>query len=254
MKKGAVVTLVIVVLVLCVLALACGAGIWYLFLMQTPDRAFDKAFDTYENGDYYQYTDEGSIEATAYGESLKYTADGEGKVDIQNDKSYYKSTSQMEGATSTTETYTLGNDRYTNVDGGEFSKDTMDDDYTQMEDVLLDAAKNVEYELLDEEEVDGEACYQYEVKLSEKHVLPYAEEFSRGMDEGSSVSDHKVKSAHFVVWVSKSDSKIVKLDMVVEEMEFKVNLYGEKIDIEINMESSTMYKDWGTEVSIEKPK
>ena len=110
MKKG-VILAICGILFLCVLVSGGGAGAYYLLVLKkSPQKSFESAVSSMEDGDYYQFDSESSLvmgmdipDYPEFNMSFDMTMTQEGKADIQNDKMYMKTETSTEGISETTE-------------------------------------------------------------------------------------------------------------------------------------------------------
>ncbi|MBU0975404.1 hypothetical protein KJ918_01275, partial [Patescibacteria group bacterium] len=217
-------------------------------------------------GDYYQMTSDGSMKANVSAPSMPdfdMTFDmdmsGETKVDIQGARVYTKSQTSMEGVTTTTEAYIIGEDYYLKNEGGEWQKVTKEEagDVSDQMDALKDLSSDSEYTLLEEQSVSGTDCYHYEVVMDEQALKDFTDSFSaamQGSNQGDDFSDITVDSAKVEIWISKKDSRIVKSDMKIDKIAVKGTSQG--VDLEMTITDvviSSVYSNWGEKVDLQAP-
>ncbi len=262
MKKG-VILAICGILFLCAIVSAGGAGGWYFLVRSSPEKSFSMAVDSMQAGDYYQFDSESKLtmemEIPDYPEfsmDISMTMTQEGKADIQNDKMYMKTTTTTEGISETIEVYIIGNDIYTKIGSGEFTKTTEDAGDQTAFDTFNDYDENTAYTILEAEDVDGLSAYKYEIAVNDDDLGSFVDNFTDalGEAEGVTVADVTVEGAKQVVWVSKSDGKVVKTYMTID----KITASGTTEGIDYNMvmsdvEITANYSGWGEKVDIEAP-
>ncbi|MBN2015863.1 hypothetical protein JW766_03440 [Candidatus Dojkabacteria bacterium] len=264
MKKGLPIVIVLVLL-LCIFVVVGGGAVYYFVLRNTPEKAFDKAIASI-NEDSYEYTSEAEIsmdisvpDYPEFSMSMTMTADGEGKVDSANDKEYTKSTVTTEGVTETTEVYYIGEDVYSRTGDDDFkkmSKDEVEDISGETYDVYKNLSSDVDYTVLDDEEVDGVDCYHYSVPLDETLLEDFLASFTEtiGNDPSVTMGDVTINDAKIEMWVSKSSSKAVKSVMMIGELSVSATTSGVEMKMSMNdLEVATMFMNWGEKVDIEAP-
>jgi len=263
MKKGVIIAIV-VALLLCGIVAVGGGAVWYFLLRSNPQKSFREAFDEMENGDYYQYTAEGEVSATiAFPDYPEYDMDmsmnmsGEGKEDIQNDKSYSKYTQSQDGTDTTIEKYMINDKTYTSTNGSDFVEgDVSESENETFFDLLYDAAEKEQYTVLDNEDVNGESCFHYKVELDDEQIDIISEEFTKSMvDESSELEDLEleIKVAELEIWISKSNSKLVKFTTKFEDMTFDQENQGITMDVNFDINYTMNFSNWGERFDIEAP-
>jgi hypothetical protein len=264
MKKGLVVV-VIVVLFLCILAVLGGGAAWYFLLRNTPQKAFDASLDSISTGDYYQYKMDTDVETSLgvpeypeYDMEYSMSVTGEGKVDIQNSKSYVKSITEYEGVSNTQEVYIIGDDVYVKFDDDDFEKVTSeDDDYTNKQfDVYEGIDSDTEYTVLDEAKIGDVDCYHYKVPLDKIILESMIESFTEATSNSQDVSmdDITLEDAYLEMWVSKSSSKLMKT--ITKIGTFRIEMISKGIEMNMSldgMEVIMVFSNWGEKVDIVAP-
>lgn len=263
MKKGVIIA-IIVALLLCGIITVGGGAIWYFLLRNNPQKSFREAFDELENGDYYQYTAEGTVTATIsfpdypeYDMDMDMSMSGEGKEDIQNEKAYSKYTQTQDGTETEVEKYKIDDTIYTSTNGSDFiesdSSESEDESFFQ---VLNNAAEKEEYTVLDNEDVNGESCYHYKVELDDEQIDIIADEFTKAMVDASSELEDmelEIEVAELEIWTSKSTNKLMKFITKFENMRFDQETQGITMDVNFNINYTMFFTNWGEKVDIESP-
>ena len=129
MKRKKIVLIVSSIVIGLILILG-GFFTWYLLFRSTSKKAYREAVDYINNGDYYQFTDNGTIKIkTEFPDYSEYNDDnieilnGEGKVDIQNKLKYKKYTEEKDNeGVITHEVYFEQDNVYIKSQDGKFEK------------------------------------------------------------------------------------------------------------------------------------
>ncbi len=265
MKKG-IIILIVVVLLLCAIATVGGSAIWYFFLRNTPQKAFDKAVANLDEADYYQQEYEGTIDARVtlpdypeYDVDMEMEVSGEAKVDNKNNKKYLKSIGISEGSSQTTEYYWIEDDVYMRLGSGSFEKLTEEEASNlntgsgTTEYAYLSGKDN--YTILEEEEIDGVNCYHYNVPLDDEDLSDFIDNFmSTFEDSNVTVNDVTVSDASLEMWISKDNSFIMKTINKIGNI--STDSVSEGIDMVLIMEDieiDSTFSGWNEEVEIEAP-
>ncbi len=263
MKKGVIITIVIVLL-LCGIITIGGGAVWYFLLRNNPQKSFREAFDYLENGDYYQYTTDGDITAeisfptySEYDMSMSMEMDGIGKEDIQNDKSYRKYTQTEDGSGTEIEMYIIGDKVYTSTNGSDFvESDSSEDSDKTFFTLLDDVAEKEDYISLDDEDINGESCYHYKVELDEEQIDMIAEQYTKAMVDATSELEDielEIEVAEMEIWTSKSTNRLSKFSMKFEDMNFSQETQGITTNMSFDINYTMTFSNWGEKVDIDAP-
>lgn len=251
----------------CVLLLCCAVfagGGYYLYTMysSSPQTAWSDAFDALEDGDYYKVDTDMSVsmdmEFPGYPtQTMSMSMSGTGEYDIQNTKSYADYSTTIDGSSTDTERYQIGDDVYVSVDGGTFTKVAAgDDDQISAEETLKEISTRDDYTVLEDETIEGEDSYHYEVTLTEDDLMEFAEGLSDSISEGGtmSVSDVSASNGTLEVWIAKDTKRLMKVIMNIEVISIDAITEGYNVTVSMNdLEMSTVYNDWGVENDIKAP-
>jgi hypothetical protein len=268
MKKGLVIVIVLV-LALCALA-AAGVGVayWYLKIYNTPLKAFEKAVTAMNEDATYEMDGDGSAEMELkfddypeYNSSTEMTMEVEGREDIANSKSYVKTTNVVDGDETVTELYTIGDDMYQSVDGADFEKmSEADAETSQMnaDSISGKITKDTEFTLLDGEKVKDVDCYHYKIDLTESlledFIDSFVSSFSDSMGSDVDIDEPVVEDAYMELWISKSDSSLVKQYMNLGKITLGMESMGSSMELVFtDFETTVNYSKWGEAVDIEAP-
>jgi len=268
MNKGVIIAIVIVLLLCAIVAVGGGAA-WYFLFRQSPENAYAKAQEKFNSDDsVYHFTSDVDMsfevrfpEYPSFNQTFEMTMSGEGDEDINAGKSYYKSTTVMDGDKELVEVYIIGDDTYTKVGTGEFTKTTSvgeEENADFSESVFTRLTEDYEYELLDEEEINGVACYHYKLVMTDDLLQDFSDEmsgsFQEGLGDDLQMSDFAVTNAYFELWISKSGSDLIRSVLTVEEMVSTGETEGVTMEVVLmDMVVTTEYSKWGEAVEIEAP-
>jgi hypothetical protein len=271
MKKGLVIV-VLLALSLCAVVAIGGGAFYYFFLRQTPEKAYSEAIAKFEEGEYYQFETTADItldietpDYPEYNDSSDIAVTNTGKVDIQNDKIYIKSETDTEGVSQTSEFYNIGDNIYVKAGGGDFSQYTEEE---AREQGVSGGDRNIEisnsltgdeeYSLLAEETVEGEDCYHYKVTLDKSILDQMIDDFVLSMEKsgnlGIEAEDVEIENATIEIWISKSQSSVIKSITRMDKMGYTGEEEGVRFILAMtNIEISTIFSNWDEVVEIVAP-
>lgn len=265
MKKG-VIIVIILALFLCAIVTIGGGAVWYFLLRNTPKKAFTEAVTNVDEIDYYQQNQESKVtidisipDYPEYNMEMIMEVTGEIKIDNKDNKKYMKTVSSMEGETEITEIIYIGNDVYVKSGSSAFQKMSEEEAEKMMgsesSDVYKGLTGDTEYTVLEEGNVEGTDCYHYNVPLDSELLGDYMKNFTESFaDDNVEMNDTNVNEANLEMWVSKTDSNIVKTIMRIDTISVKMNSEG--VDMIMTMqdiEVTAIFSNWGEKVEIEAP-
>lgn len=266
MKKGIIVLgCCAVFLLLAVVAAVVGVIVVLPMLTDNADTAWDDAYDALKEGDYYKY--EGSLSmdlemaavaAPSQKISMSMSMDMDGEADMKNDRSHVITTTKIQGVSTKSEVYKIGDDRYVSTNGDTFIKTTATaNDDLSMDSTIEDVGAREDYEVLEDTEINGEKAYHYKLVLIDEDLQDFADGMSKSIaGNGSDMTVSKItaKGGGMEIWISKDSKKLLKITMTIDEISMTAVTSGVNVTASINdLSMENVYKDWGVENKIESP-
>jgi hypothetical protein len=264
MKRKKIVLIVSSIVIGLILILG-GFFTWYLLFRSTSKKAYREAVDYINNGDYYQFTDNGTIKIkTEFPDYSEYNDDnieilnGEGKVDIQNKLKYKKYTEEKDNeGVITHEVYFEQDNVYIKSQDGKFEKvQNLQNVNELFDNIFSEAIKSEDFEVLNNEDVDGEKCYHYKITIDKNEIQEISRLFLnvilRDLQDSSNL-DIFIEKNDIDLWISKEKSKIVKFYINFENVHFSEENNSVIMNIRFDISYSIYFNDWGGEVYIEIP-
>lgn len=254
MKKQLVPLVICGVVVCLALLLAGGSYAGYKIYQSTvkPANAFKAAAEEmkdYNTAEFemdmtatYEFDMDGEL--AAMNQEIEATFEGKGVIDIDNQKMQMDLDMKMMGMNISVKQVIDGDTAYMKMGDEPFQKVTLDElssdgsgmslDDVQEQQMWSDLAEDIEYEFIEEDTIDGEEVYYYDVKLTEKDVEKFTdsllESFVDGFNTGSGGTfeleddDVSLEGMSYSVWIKKGDSSPVREKLVIENI--TVNLEG----------------------------
>jgi len=264
MKRKKIVLIVSSIVIGLILILG-GFFTWYLLFRSTSKKAYREAVDYINNGDYYQFTDNGTIKIkTEFPDYNEYNEDniivlnGEGSVDIKKKLKYRKYTEVKDNEGQVIhEIYFEQDNVYIKNQNSEFEKlENLGDINELFDEIFKETIKSEEFEILKSENINGVDCYHYKIEVDKDEIQEVSRLFIniviKDLQDLSSL-DIAIEKSDIELWISKEKSKIVKFYINFENVHFSEENNSVIMNIRFDISYSIYFNDWGGEVYIEIP-
>jgi hypothetical protein len=265
MKKGIIVVACCAVLLIVVIIGAIAGAIFFLpKLLNNPDTAWDKAYESLKEGDYYKYEGAMSMDlemaAIALPSdkfSMSMSMDIEGEADLKGDKTHVITTTKMQGVSTRSEVYKIGTDTYVSTNGDTFVKTVETNESINIDSTIEDVGAREDYTILDSTEINGEKAYHYELVLSDEDLKDFTDGMSKsiaGSGSDMTIDDITLTGGKMEIWVSQNTNKLLKITMKLDDITMTATTGGIQVTAKISdLEMENLYKEWGVENKIEAP-
>ncbi|MBN2015228.1 hypothetical protein JW766_00135 [Candidatus Dojkabacteria bacterium] len=274
--------IVVVVLLCCIVSSCSGALIWCFVLRQTPEKAYQKATtsDLFTTEKYVQYKSESEYtEGFAAPDYPEYDVEVvnnydvyDGQINIEKDSYHEKQTLEMVSSVGGKETVDSeawevdgkvymqwGDKDVEEYESHEEQEEESSIFYVTEVEVLKTLSGDEEYTVLEDEKVDGEDCYHYEVTLSRENYEIFVRWFSVAtvedyLDKKINRNDVEVEGVTCELWVSKKTSRFARVKVEIDRIEYETSYQGATFRFYYNdYVSTTSFMKWGEEFEIKAP-
>lgn len=173
------------------------------------------------------FTFEGSVEASSDAGYFGIPVSGEGRIDIENKRSYMKinleSAVSPDASAMTLETYAIDNVVYTNFADtwGMYDAGERLWGEAQFSQKLIDLVDEFDADITEKEVVNGKSSFKVVINPSMEDVIELVTTMDPGILDRSGISavptiDQGVKKIEFIIWIDEFEFLPVKAEMFLE--------------------------------------
>lgn len=229
----------------------------------TPEEAYDVAMAKFTDDAYYEYSSVGElpVEITVPGFSridLNMDIEGteDGKINLEDGDSYYLTELTVDLEKSLTEVYYIG--------GKVYARENTEDDFTEYTeeeavengikhsavlDVIIDISDDVEYTVLENEDLEGREQYVYEIEITQEDISGFIEELNRSIESAGlqvSQEDATITDALVKIWIDKENVTVTKGILTISNITFTGTYQGYNVTFTLtDIEAEMMFDKWG---------
>jgi len=236
-----------------------------------PEEAYDLAMAKFTDDDYYEYSSvvELPVELSVPGFSkidLNMDIEGteDGKINLKDGDSYYLTELSVDLDKSLTEAYY--------IDGKVYAREDLEDDFTEYTeeeaaensikhsavlDVIVDISDDVEYTVLENEDLSGREHYVYQIEITQEDLSGFIEELNRSIESSGfqvSQEDTTITDALIMIWIDKENITVSKGILTIGDITFTGTYQGYNVTFALtDIEAEMIFDKWGEIEEIKLP-